>query len=58
MCMVNTGFSTYHSSLAEYQRILDELALRGEVKAVVQQLRPAMCDELITQRPHLTVQHK
>ena len=38
---------TYHSSLAENQRILNELSFRREIEAVVEELRPVVSHKLI-----------
>jgi hypothetical protein len=39
---------TYHSSLAENQRVFNELSFRREIEAVVEEFRPVVSHKLVT----------
>ena len=47
--------TTYHSSLAEHHRVLDELSFRREIEAVVEEFRPVVSYELVTERTDFAV---
>jgi hypothetical protein len=40
--------TTYHSSLAENQRVFDKLSFRREIEAIIEEFRPMISHKLIT----------
>lgn len=52
------GVKTYDALLRENERVLDELALGGEVEAVVEDLGPGVGDELVAEGADLAVHDK
>jgi hypothetical protein len=47
--------TTYHSSLAENQRVFNELSFWREIEAIVEELRPVVSHKLITKGTDFTV---